>query len=105
MNGPVAAKAIPVQFSGLMDIVEKMAEEKNKLLAVAETAVNDKNPELLSTRSFDEDPAKILLRDRKFTKSELAKLEKKTWIEIKDLIFETEPKVLDYLSFHCKRWR
>ena len=45
------------------------------------------------------------LRDREFTKEELARLEKKTWIEIKDLIFETEPQVLDYLSYHCKRWR
>ena len=32
-------------------------------------------------------------------------MEKKTWIEIKDLIFETEPNILDYLSYHCKRWR
>lgn len=45
------------------------------------------------------------LRDRTFTKSELAKLEKKSWIEIKDLIFETEPQVLDYLSHHCRRYR
>ena len=45
------------------------------------------------------------LRDREFTKSELAALEKKSWIEVKDLIFETEPSVLDYLSYHCNRWR
>ena len=45
------------------------------------------------------------LRDRKFSKQELAKLEKKSWIEIKDLIFETEPQVLDYLSYHCKKYR
>jgi len=24
---------------------------------------------------------------------------------MKDMIFETEPKILDYLSYHCKRWR
>jgi len=45
------------------------------------------------------------LRDKEFTKEEIIALEKKTWIEIKDLIFETEPSILDYLSFHCKRWR
>jgi len=32
-------------------------------------------------------------------------LEKKKWIEIKDIIFETDSNVLDYLSWHCKRWR
>ncbi len=45
------------------------------------------------------------LRDKEFTKKELMELEKKQWIEIKDLIFETEPKILDYLSYHCRRWR
>ena len=47
----------------------------------------------------------IPLRDRTFTKEELLKLEKKKWIEIKDLIFETDTAVLDYLSWHCRRWR
>ena len=47
----------------------------------------------------------MCIRDREFTKSELAALEKKSWIEVKDLIFETEPSVLDYLSYHCTRWR
>ena len=51
------------------------------------------------------DPTKVALRDRKFSKAELSQLEKKTWIEIKDLIFETEPSVLEYLSYHCKRFR
>ena len=32
-------------------------------------------------------------------------MEKKKWIEIKDLIFETDTSVLDYLGWHCKRWR
>ena len=32
-------------------------------------------------------------------------LEKKTWIEMKDMIFETDPNILEYLSYHCKRWR
>jgi hypothetical protein len=45
------------------------------------------------------------IRDREFTKTELTALEKKKWIEIKDLIFETDATVLDYLSWHCKRWR
>ena len=45
------------------------------------------------------------LRDGQFTKSQLMQLEKKSWIEIKDLIFETESNILDYLSYHCKRWR
>jgi len=45
------------------------------------------------------------LRDKEFTKEEIKKLEKKTWIEIKDMIFETEPYILDHLSWHCKRYR
>ena len=32
-------------------------------------------------------------------------IEKKNWIEIKDLIFGTDSTVLDYLNWHCKRWR
>ena len=32
-------------------------------------------------------------------------MQKKTWIEIKDLIFDTEPRILDYLSYHCKHHR
>ena len=32
-------------------------------------------------------------------------LEKRPWIEVKDLIFDTDANILDYLSFHCKRWR
>ena len=32
-------------------------------------------------------------------------LEKKTWIEIKDLIFETDPRILEHLADHCRRWR
>ena len=103
-NAPAAEKATPVQFSGLADIVEKMAEEKRQMM-VAETAGSGANADILSTGDFDDDPAKVILRDRKFNKTELAQLEKKTWIEIKDLIFETEPSVLDYLSYHCKRWR
>ena len=45
------------------------------------------------------------LRDKQFTKDEIKQLEKKTWIEIKDMIFETEPYILDHLSWHCKRYR
>ena len=48
---------------------------------------------------------KVPLRDMKFTKEELKELENKTWIEMKDMIFETEPSILDYLTYHCKRWR
>ena len=73
-----------------------MAEERKKL---AETANGD------AENGGEIDKQKIPLRDRIFTKSELAALEKKTWIEVKDLIFETEPSVLDYLSYHCNRWR
>lgn len=39
----------------------------------------------------------VCLRDRKFSKDELAELEKKPWTEIKDLIFETDPQILEYL--------
>ena len=56
-------------------------------------------------QSETEDQGKVPLRDRVFTKAEIAQLEKKSWIEVKDLIFETDRNILDYLSFHCKRWR
>ena len=75
-----------------------MAEEKRRL---AETAIGEPG-----AVGENEVPQELLpLRDREFTKSELAALEKKSWIEVKDLIFETEPSVLDYLSYHCTRWR
>lgn len=45
------------------------------------------------------------LRDRQFTKEELKGLEKRTWIEMKDMIFETDPIILDSLTYHCKKWR
>ena len=86
-----------MQTSGLHDILERLVAEKKT--PNNETANND-------VSVLDEaDKSKVPLRDREFTKSELARLEKKSWIEIKDLIFETEPSILDYLSFHCKRWR
>lgn len=85
--------------TGLVDIIEKMVEEKRKQ---AETA-NGGDPAIQGDNKEGENEKN--LRDRTFTKSELAKLEKKSWIEIKDLIFETEPQVLDYLSHHCRRYR
>lgn len=45
------------------------------------------------------------MRDKTYTKAQLLEMEKKKWIEVKDLIFDTETSVLDYLSWHCKRWR
>ena len=39
------------------------------------------------------------------SEDEIKALEKKKWIEIKDLIFETDASVLDYLSWHCRRVR
>lgn len=45
------------------------------------------------------------LRDREYTKAECEALEKPSWVEIKDLIFETDKNILDYLSYNCKRWR
>lgn len=53
----------------------------------------------------DQANEKVPLRDATFTKEELKELENKTWIEMKDMIFETEPSILDYLTYHCKRWR
>ena len=41
------------------------------------------------------------LRDAELSKTELAKIEKKEWGDLKDLVFETEMKVLDYLAFHA----
>ena len=45
------------------------------------------------------------LRDAELSKTELAKIEKKEWGDLKDLVFETEMKVLDYLAFHAQRQR
>ena len=53
----------------------------------------------------EESPKEVNLRDRVFTKAEIDDLEKPKWIEVKDIIFETDKNILDYLSFHCKRWR
>lgn len=52
-----------------------------------------------------EESKTVPLRDQVMTKADVAKLEKKTWIEVKDVIFETDKNILDYLNFHCKRWR
>ena len=86
-------KPFVMQSTGLVGIEEKIAEERKRQ---AETAAAD-----ITSGQVDLELSKIPLRDRQFTKEELAKLEKKTWIEIKDLIFETEPQVLEYLSYHC----
>jgi len=47
----------------------------------------------------------LLLDDSEFTKEEINAFEKKDWIGIKDLIFDTEPRILEHLSKHCYRWR
>ena len=120
------ARKTLAQCSGLEDIIERMAEykkakeraEQKKLKEQA--ALNDKkggNKDAEKKRSEtdmkhdadhhsdEEAEKKVLLRDREFTKEELTHLEKKTWIELKDMIFETDPSILDYLTYHCKRWR
>ena len=81
------------QSSGLEDILERIAESKKDL----DQTENGDNHQVVN----DDVP----LRDRKFTKEELGELEKQTWIEMKDMIFETDPSILDYLTYHCKRWR
>ena len=54
----------------------------------------------------DEDEQEVqCLRDRKFTKTELAQLEKKEWGNLKDLFFDTDKQVLEYLAFHSDRQR
>lgn len=45
------------------------------------------------------------LRDRVVTKADISKLEKNKWIEVKDLIFETEKNVLDLLKDQMFRER
>ena len=83
------------QSSGLEDILERIAESKKDL---DQTENGGDNHQVVN----DDD---VPLRDRKFTKEELGELEKQTWIEMKDMIFETDPSILDYLTYHCKRWR
>lgn len=73
------------ESTGLVDIVEKIAEMKRKQ---AETAGS---VDMAKAGEGEQAAMELPLRDREFTKEELARLEKKTWIEIKDLIFETEP--------------
>lgn len=89
------------QSSGLEDILERIAESKRELdnSAAAAEMISEKDNH---TKAAAED---VPLRDRKFTKEELSELEKQTWIEMKDMIFETDPSILDYLTYHCKRWR
>ena len=74
--------------------IEEIIKERERLAAAQ--VETEKDPEANK---------EVPLRDRVFTNEEVKELEKKTWIEIKDLIFETEPNILDYLSHHCKRWR
>ena len=45
------------------------------------------------------------LRDRVFTKDDITRLRKKKWIEVKDLIFETDRNVLDGIRYDMIRWR
>ena len=47
----------------------------------------------------------MTLRDRELTKSELSKLEKKEWGALKNLFFDTDNGVLDYLGNHAERQR
>ena len=101
-----------MQSSGLEDIQERIAAEKLRI----ETEIANKKLEKqikedkmdvnsASDALSDDDQKNVTLRDRKFTAEEIKTLEKKPWIEVKDLIFDTDANILDYLSFHCKRWR
>ena len=36
---------------------------------------------------------------------ELKKMEKRAWIEMKDMIFSTDERILDHLNSHCQHWR
>ena len=63
-------KPRPIYQSGIEDILERLVAAQKK-------------PEL----ETDNIESKPCLRDRTFTKEELSALEKKKWIEIKDLIF------------------
>lgn len=40
------------------------------------------------------DDLKFSIRDRVYTKEELKKLEKKHWSQVKDIVFETDIKIL-----------
>ena len=77
--------------------IESIIKERERAAIQAETEKEGKD--------LEANQQEVPLRDKEFTKEEIKELEKKTWIEIKDLIFETEPNILDYLSHHCKRWR
>ena len=46
-----------------------------------------------------------VFRDDKLGPEELKKMEKKAWIEMKDMIFSTDEPILDSLNNHCKHWR
>ena len=42
----------------------------------------------------DKQEQKVPLRDRNFSKEDITKLTKRKWIEVKDLIFETDKNIL-----------
>ena len=42
----------------------------------------------------DKQEQKVPLRDRVFSKADITKLTKRKWIEVKDLIFETDKNIL-----------
>lgn len=88
--------------AALQSQLNKRKQVPSCLEDIAERIAEAKKSETENKTISDDD---IPLRDRTFTKEELLKLEKKKWIEIKDLIFETDTAVLDYLSWHCRRWR
>ena len=83
-----------MRASGLEDILERIAEEKKRTEVKHSDSVQD-------DAESEIDLTKVPLRDREYTKDELMALEQKTWIEMKDLIFETDPHILDHLKQHC----
>ena len=48
---------------------------------------------------------KQLIDLQNLSPEELKKMEKRAWIEMKDMIFSTDENILDHLNNHCDHWR
>ena len=92
----LAPRAPVMTASCLADMLARVNPQRRPSEMAAKVKVED---------SAEESQHEPCLRDREYTKAEAEALEKPHWIEMKDLIFETDKNILDYLKSHTKQWR
>ena len=56
--------------------------------------IRQKDAKIIVDPYPNRDDLKFSIRDRVYTKEELKKLEKKHWSQVKDIVFETDIKIL-----------